>query len=267
METYRVAEGAEVRLAEMPTDDDAVIDASKDEGYERLEQLAQEIAGLQDRLYAQSHHRVLLVLQGMDTAGKDSTIRDVFARTNPLGIHTVSFGRPSANELAHDYLWRIHPHTPARGQISIFNRSHYEDVVVVRVKELVEAEVWERRFDHLVGFERMLAEEDTLILKFFLHISADEQRERLQERIDVEDKRWKLAESDLVERQFWDYYQQAWSEAIERTSTAHAPWFVVPSDRKWYRKVVVATAVRDALAELDPQYPPASFDPSGLLVE
>jgi PPK2 family polyphosphate:nucleotide phosphotransferase len=261
---YRIAAGANVDLTQISTNDRSQFDGDKGDGKKRLKHLATEIAELQDRLHAAKNHRFLIVLQGMDTAGKDSTIRDIFSRTNPLGMDTVSFAKPSAEELAHDYLWRIHDHAPKLGGISIFNRSHYEDVVVVRVKQLVADEVWQRRYSHIRAFEQMLADEKTVIVKFFLHISEGEQRDRIQERIDIEEKHWKLSEADFTERAFWDSYQQAWSQAISETSTDDAPWYVIPSDKRWYRKLAIAEVIRDALAGLGSEYPAPSFDPTSM---
>jgi len=266
LQPYRISTGSEVDLANVSSDDQLQFDGGKRDAKRYLKELAAEIAELQDRLHAAKKHRVLIVLQGMDTAGKDSTIRDIFNRTNPLGLDTVSFAKPSDEELAHDYLWRIHEHAPMLGGISIFNRSHYEDVVVVRVKKLVPEQVWQRRYYHIRAFEQMLADEGTIILKFFLHISKDEQRDRLQERIDIEEKHWKLAEADFTERRFWDDYQAAWGQAISETSTDQAPWYVVPSNRRWYRKVVIAEIIRDSLKALGSEYPSPSFDPTGMLL-
>ncbi len=263
---YRVDEGDEVDLATLPTRDDAAFDGDKDEANARLDELRDEIAVLQDKLFAEDRQRLLVVLQAMDTAGKDSTIRDVFKETSPNGVHTAAFGRPSTEELAHDYLWRVHAHAPARGQIQLFNRSHYEDVLVVRVNELVPEKVWRRRYGHIRDWEQMLADEGTRILKFFLHISHDEQRERLQERLDIPEKNWKFESGDLAVRERWDDYMAAYEDAIEKTSTKDAPWFVIPSDRRWYRKLAVAEIVKATLEDMDPSYPPPEDGLDGLVV-
>lgn len=259
-DAYRIAEGSKVRLQQLPTRDDALFDGKKGAGLVVLDELSREIADLQRRLFAEDRHRVLVVLQGMDTSGKSSTIRDVFRYTNSLGVHAVSFGKPSDEELQRDYLWRIHAHSPRRGEITIFDRSHYEDVTVVRVLDLVETSVWKRRFGHIRQFEQMLVDEGTTIVKLFLHISKDEQAEQLRERIDDPEVQWKFNPSDLEARAAWDDYESAWENAIAETSTDDAPWHVVPADRRWYRKLAVARILRDTLADLDPTYPEVGED-------
>ena len=259
-DVYRIDEGAKVRLSKLPTRDDALFDGDKKAGLVVLDDLSREIAALQRRLFAEDRHRVLVVLQGMDTSGKSSTIRDVFRHTNSLGVHAVSFGKPSEEELQRDYLWRIHAHSPRRGEIAIFDRSHYEDVTVVRVLDLVEKSTWTRRYEHIRQFEQMLVDEGTTIVKLFLHISADEQAEQLRERIDDPEVRWKFNPSDLEARAAWDQYEAAWEDAIAETSTGAAPWYVVPADRRWYRKLAVARILRDTLADLDPSYPEVDED-------
>ena len=208
-----------------------------------------------------------MVLQAIDTGGKDGTIRHVFDGTNPQGVKVASFKRPTPVELAHDFLWRVERQTPGNGEIAIFNRSHYEDVLVVRVHGLVPEERWRRRYDHINDFERRLADEGTTILKFFLHISKEEQRERLQARLDEPHKRWKFSRGDLKERALWDDYQAAYEAVLSRTSTEWAPWYVVPADRKWYRNLVISSALVDTLDTLDPQYPEPEEDLDGVVVE
>jgi PPK2 family polyphosphate:nucleotide phosphotransferase len=205
--------------------------------------------------WADGRHRLLVVLQAMDTGGKDGTVKAVFRTMHPLGVRVASFKQPSEAERAHDYLWRVHAQVPADGEITIFNRSHYEDVLVVRVHDLVPRARWERRYDHIVDFERMLADEGTTIRKFFLHISEDEQAERLQARLDDPTKTWKFALGDLDERARWDDYQRAYEEALSRTSTEAAPWYVVPANRKWYRNEVIAQVLVETLESLDLRYP------------
>ncbi|MDQ7013347.1 MAG: polyphosphate kinase 2 family protein [Planctomycetota bacterium] len=222
---------------------------------------------LQYRLWAEGGRSVLVVLQGMDTAGKDGTIRHVFGALNPQGVRVEGFKQPTSEELAHDYLWRIHRKTPGAGRIVVFNRSHYEDVLVVRVHGLVPEAVWQRRYEEINAFERLLAGSGTTILKVFLHISKDEQKERLQARLDDPAKRWKFSAGDLAERKRWGEYQQAYTEALSRCSTEHAPWFVVPADRKWYRNWAVSSIVRRALEQLDPQPPEAEFDPATVEID
>jgi PPK2 family polyphosphate:nucleotide phosphotransferase len=205
----------------------------------------------------------------MDSSGKDGVIRHVFDRVNPSGVKVASFKVPTPLELAHDFLWRVHPHVPADGEMVIFNRSHYEDVLVTRVKGLVPPDVWQRRYDQINDFERLLAEggeAGTTILKFFLHIDKDEQKERLQARLDDPTKRWKFRRGDLDDRKLWPEYQRAYEEALSRTSTEHAPWYVVPANRKWYRNLVVATVLVDALERLEMTYPEPE-DLTGVVVE
>jgi PPK2 family polyphosphate:nucleotide phosphotransferase len=225
------------------------------------------VAGLQRKLFAAEQTSMLVVLQAMDAGGKDGTIRSVLNGVNPAGVDVNSFGVPSDEERSHDYLWRVHAHVPAKGQIGIFNRSHYEDVLVVRVKGFVPEPVWSRRYGHIRDFERMLADEGTHIVKIFLNISKEEQRERLQDRVDDPDERWKFRLGDLDDRALWDDYQQAFRDAIRQTSTDDAPWYVVPADRKWVRNLVIAKILRHHLELIDPQYPDADEDIEGVIVE
>lgn len=221
---------------------------------------------LQDRVYAAGRQALLVVFQAVDAGGKDGTVRRVFGPVDPLGIRAVSFKRPTPEELAHDFLWRIHRRIPARGEIGVFNRSHYEDVLVARVRNLVPREVVEQRYRQINEFERLLAENDVRIVKFFLHISKDEQRERLQERLDIPRKRWKFDPGDLVDRQFWDGYMEAYERAIERCSTPWAPWYVIPANRNWYRNALVAHILRATLEAMAPDYPAPDFDPSAFQI-
>jgi PPK2 family polyphosphate:nucleotide phosphotransferase len=231
-----------------------------------VEEIA-EVSRLQKRLFAEERRALLVVLQAMDAGGKDGTIRSVLTGVNPAGVDVSSFGVPSDEERAHDYLWRVHAHTPAKGQIGIFNRSHYEDVLVVRVKELVPKDVWQRRYDHIRDFERMLTDEGTQVVKLFLNVSNEEQRERLQDRVDDPEERWKFRKGDLDDRALWDDYMAAFDDALERTSTDDCPWYVVPADRKWVRNLVVAKILRHHLEAIDPQYPAPDDDIDGIVVE
>lgn len=231
----------------------------------RVAAIGEDLAAYQERLYAAAKQkakadRVLLVLQAMDCGGKDGTVSAVTAGMNPAGLAAVSFGAPSEEELRHDFLWRIRRALPAAGRVGIFNRSHYEDVLVARVHELVPEEVWRRRYDEINAFEAEQAAEGLTIVKVMLHISRKEQKKRLIARLDDPTKQWKYNPGDLAERARWDDYQQAYADALSRCSTAVAPWYVVPADRKWYRNWAVATLLRQALADIDPQYPPADFD-------
>jgi PPK2 family polyphosphate:nucleotide phosphotransferase len=244
--TIKVDPGEKVRLAKTDTDRDGGL--TKSAGNERVASLSAQLGELQELLFAARRHAVLIVLQGMDTSGKDGTIKHVMSNVNPLGCRVEAFKVPTEEELAHDFLWRVHKVTPARGMMTIFNRSHYEDVVVVRVHDLVPKSVWEPRFDHILEFERMLADHGTLILKFFLHISRDEQKERLLERERDPGKAWKLSAGDWRERERWDDYMHAYDDALMRTSTKQAPWHIVPADKKWFRNLAIAEAIVDALA-------------------
>jgi PPK2 family polyphosphate:nucleotide phosphotransferase len=237
------------------------------EGDERLQELNDRLEVLQEALWAENRHRVLVVLQGMDTSGKDGTIRHVFEGVNPLGVRVAAFKAPTQEELEHDFLWRVHPKVPARGEMVIFNRSHYEDVLVARVQKLAPPEVWQARYGQINDFERLLADTGTTILKFFLHISKDEQKERLQARLDDPQKQWKFRKGDLVDRALWDEYIKAYEEALSRTSQKHAPWYIVPADKKWYRNLVVATVLVKALEDLNIQIPQAEEDLKGIVIE
>ena len=233
----------------------------------RVDQLAGEIDTLQDILLANRKKRLLVILQGTDASGKDGTLRGVFARTSPLGVHTVGWKAPCEEELAHDYLWRIHRAMPAAGEITVFNRSHYEDVLVPTVNGWISKERTRQRYAQINDFERMLTENDTILLKFMLHISKDEQRERLQERIDDESKHWKFSLGDLDVRKQWNEYQAAYAALLGATSTPWAPWIVVPADSKTHRNLMIATVVRDTLQSLNLSYPPAKKELRGMKIE
>jgi PPK2 family polyphosphate:nucleotide phosphotransferase len=235
-------------------------DTGDDTDDSELPALVERIADLQARLYAEEQKALLVVLQGIDAAGKDSTVSHVFRGTNPQGVRVFGFKEPSNEEAAHDFLWRYHQDTPAYGMIHVFNRSHYEDVLVVRVKGLVEEDRWRSRYDSINDFERMLVREGTTILKCFLHISKDAQLERFQERLEREDKHYKFSANDVRERRNWDAYQEAYEDALNATSTDWAPWHVIPSDHKWSRNLRVARLVADTLERLDPRWPPPEED-------
>jgi PPK2 family polyphosphate:nucleotide phosphotransferase len=251
---YRLPPGERVALAEHDpgdTDDDARPEESETE----LAALTHRIAELQECLYAEDSRSLLVVLQGIDAAGKDSTVKHVFRETNPQGCRVYAFKEPSSEEAAHDFLWRYHQHTPATGMIHIFNRSHYEDVLVVRVKDLVPEERWRSRYDSINDFEQILVREGTTILKFFLHISPERQLEKFRERLERPDKHWKFSANDLKERRHWDAYHEAYQDALNLTSTECAPWYLVPADRRWYRNLVVARVVAGTLEGMAPRYP------------
>src|SRR5215217_2283259 len=255
---YRVEPDEKPRLADY---DSAQTDGyDEEEARDELAGLVERIADLQARLYAEEKQSLLVVLQGIDAAGKDSTVAHVFRGVNPQGCRVYTYKEPTPDESAHDFLWRYHDDTPARGMIHVFNRSHYEDVLVVRVKDLVEEDRWRSRYDSINDFERMLAREGTTILKFFLHISKECQLERFRERLERPDKHYKFSSNDVRERRHWDAYQEAYQDMLSLTSTDHAPWYVVPSDKKWFRNLVVARAVAGTLEAMEPRWPEPEED-------
>src|SRR5919112_1192283 len=251
---YRVEPGEPARLAERDPDETERYERKKDVA-EELAAARKRIAELQARLYAEHRRSVLIVLQAMDTGGKDGTIKGVFQGVNPQGCQVWSFKAPSAEERDHDFLWRYHQRVPPAGMIHVFNRSQYEDVLVVRVKSLVPEAVWRPRYDAINDFERQLTASGVTLVKFFLHISRDEQRRRLQARLDDPNKHWKFSSNDLAERARWEDYQLAFDEALTRCSTPYAPWYVVPANTKWFRNLVVARTIADTLAAMDPRFP------------
>ena len=267
MKRYRVKPGTEVDLSAWDPADKRAFDGSKSEGEKEVLKLNKRLEALQEVLYGESRHKVLIVLQAMDTGGKDGVIRRVFEGVNPQGVKVASFKGPSAEEMGHDYLWRIHKQTPGKGQMVIFNRSHYEDVLVVRVHNFVPEEVWRRRYQQINDFERMLAEEGTTILKFYLHIDMDEQKERLQDRLKEPDKRWKFSSSDAKERALWKEYMEAYEEMLSKTSTEWAPWYIVPANRKWYRDLVIGTAMVETLEGLEMEYPQPEAGLDDIVIE
>lgn len=263
MERYLVRPNRSIRLKDFDPREERI---DKKAGEVESARLIARLGQLQEVLFAESRHRVLVVLQGMDTSGKDGVIRRVFESVNPAGVRVAAFKVPSAEELAHDYLWRIHKQTPGKGEMVIFNRSHYEDVLVVRVHSIVPEEVWRKRYDQINAFEQTLVEEGTTVVKFFLHISKDEQKERLQERLDQPDKTWKFNPSDLKERERWDDYMSAYEDMLNRTSTEAAPWMIVPADRKWHRDWVIASRLVEVLEGLKMAYPKPDFDPKTIQI-
>jgi PPK2 family polyphosphate:nucleotide phosphotransferase len=256
---YRVEPEDAIALADLDSDDTGTY-SGREEADADLAGHVDRIADLQARLYAEERRSLLVVLQGIDAAGKDSTVSHVFRGTNPQGVRVYSFKEPSPDESAHDFLWRYHQHTPAAGMIHVFNRSHYEDVLVTRVKDLVPEEVWRPRYDSINDFERMLVREGTYIVKFFLHISKDAQLARFRERLELEHKHYKFSANDVRERRNWDEYQQAYEDAVNATSTPWAPWYVVPSDHKWFRNLVVARTLAGTLEAIGPQWPEPQED-------
>ena len=253
LDEFRVKPGSKVHLGEINPSDTGKFDGDKKKAYDVLAGLTIEMADLQERLYAEHKHAILIVLQGMDTSGKDGTIEHVFEGVNPQGVSVASFKAPTAEELSHDFLWRIHKRTPGKGEITIFNRSQYEDVLIVRVHEMVPEKVWRKRYDDINNFEKSLTSEGTTILKFFLHISKEEQKQRFLDRLAKPSKHWKFNPADLKERDLWNDYQKAYEDAIAETSTKYAPWYIVPADRKWFRNLMIATILVQTLKDLDPK--------------
>jgi PPK2 family polyphosphate:nucleotide phosphotransferase len=264
---YRVKPGSRVDLEDWDPDDKSASPGSGEVDEKHLNELAARIDELQELLYAEAKRGVLVVLQGMDTSGKDGTIRHVFREVDPLGVRAVRFKAPTDDELAHDFLWRVHPHVPAKGELVIFNRSHYEDVLVVRVHKLITEAECKRRYELINGFERLLVDNDTVILKFYLHISEDEQRERLQERIDNPKKQWKFSTNDLVERALWNDYIKAYADALSATSTELAPWYVVPANSKKNRNLFISSVLLETLEGLKMHYPRLKQKLDGIVVE
>jgi PPK2 family polyphosphate:nucleotide phosphotransferase len=252
---FLVKPGSKVKLDDFNTSGKKYFNDNKESGEKALIKYKEDIDRIQEILYAEHLQRLLIVLQAIDTAGKDGATRAVFDGVNPQGAHVASFKSPTLPEMDHDYLWRIHAETPAKGEIVIFNRSHYEDVLIVRVHNLVPEERWRKRYHHINEFERLLSDEGTTIIKFFLHISKDTQKERLLDRINVPEKNWKFNPGDIEERKLWLDYMNAYEEAISETSTEWAPWYVVPADHNWVRDLIVAGVVAETLKQLDPQYP------------
>jgi PPK2 family polyphosphate:nucleotide phosphotransferase len=260
-----VKPGERVRLKNI--DPRTVPELEREEAKQRTKQDAEAIDELQNRLYAEGKRALLVVLQGTDTSGKDGTIRAVFNVAGPIGVHVTPFRAPNSDESAHDYLWRVHKAVPAKGMIGIFNRSHYEDVLIVKVKRLAATEAIEKRYEQINQFEKHLTENGTMILKFMLHISREEQRKRFQERLTDPRKQWKFNPADLEDRKLWDEYQTAYEIMLNRCSTTFAPWHVIPADRNWVRNWTVAQIVRRALEKMNPQYPKPPWNPAEIKID
>ena len=256
---FRVKPGSKVKLKDIDPGSKDHHESHK-EAAKEIEQDQTKLRGLQELLYADGSCSLLICLQGMDTGGKDGTINHFLGAMNPQGCRVVGFKQPSDEELAHDFLWRIHRATPRKGEVAIFNRSHYEDVLVVRVHKLVPEKVWSRRYDQINVFEKELVESNTHILKFYLHISKKEQLSRFKDRLDDPGKQWKISESDYKERKFWDDYTSAYEDVLSQCSTEHAPWFIIPSDHKWFRNLAIARIVVEYLEGLDMKFPGPSVD-------
>lgn len=252
---YRLIGKKKISLKDFDPDEFSQYKGSKKEAKEELTNIIAEISQLQEKLYAEGKQKLLVIIQTTDTGGKDGTIRAIFSGVNPQGVKVSSFKVPTPLEMAHDYLWRIHQVTPGKGEIAVFNRSHYEDVIAVRVHNLVPEKVWSKRYQHIVEFEQLLTDEGTTILKFYLHISKEEQAVRLIERIMDPTKTWKFNSGDLEERKLWNDYQKAYEDVLNKTSSPEAPWYLIPANRNWYRNLLVATIIRDTLKGLNCKYP------------
>ena len=267
MLAHRVSPGEKLRLADIDPADRGRYEGKDDADYQaRLAKLTKRLDELQEKLYAEQRRSLLVVLQAMDTGGKDGVLRVVVGPLDSRGVHVVSWKAPSAEDLAHDFLWRCHVKTPRRGEITFFNRSHYEDVLVVRVLGLVDKSVWRARYELINDWERLLQHGDTKVVKIYLHISKDEQKRRLEERLADPSKHWKFDPGDLKMRARWDDFMEAYEEALSRCSTKEAPWYVVPADRKWVRNLAVAEILVAALEELDPKYPEVKWDPTAIVI-
>ena len=267
MKQYKVKPKTKVDLSAWDPDDIGKFSDGKQAGLAQVEKLNSKLEALQELLFAEHKHKVLIILQAMDTGGKDGTIRRVFDGVNPAGVRVASFKVPTTEELDHDYLWRVHKQVPSRGEMVIFNRSHYEDLLVVRVHDLVPPAVWNKRFDQINEFERMLAENGTTILKFYLHIDMDEQKERLQARLDDPTKHWKFHLGDLEERKHWDDYMRAYEDVLSKTNTEYAPWYIIPANRKWVRDLAISSIIVDTLEALHMQYPEPEENLDKVVVE
>ncbi len=264
---YLVKSSEEIKLKDWDPGDHNQWPGDKDGAEAELNRLVGRLSSFQDVLYAEHKHAVLIILQGMDTSGKDGAITHIFRGVDPAGVRVASFKAPSQVELDHDYLWRIHAQTPTKGEIVIFNRSQYEDVLVVRVHNLVPPEMWGQRYEQINNFEKMLAQNGTTIIKFFLHISKQEQKNRLEDRIQEPDKRWTFNPADLKERDLWDEYMQAYQVMLNKTSTDWAPWMIVPADHKWYRNLIIGTRIDNILEDLHMQYPTPDWNPEEIVIK
>lgn len=268
LERYLVKPGTRTDLRKIDPGEKSLFSGKDKSAYdEQFQQLQDELRDMQKMLYAQNRHKILVVMQAMDTGGKDGCIKHVFSHIDPQGIHVRSFKKPTDEELAHDFLWRVHAKVPPRGQLVIFNRSHYEDIIAVRVKRLFPEKVWQRREKHIIDFEQMLADEGTTLIKIFLHISKAEQKRRLESRLSNPLKHWKFNPDDLKDRARWDEFLDVYQEIISKTSTRHAPWYVVPADRKWYRNLCVARIMVDTLRQLDLKLPKVDWDPGKIVID
>ena len=263
---HQLEPGQAVDLAQMPTQGKRLYDGDKETAVTEFEALREELIELQNRFYAEGKRKLLIVFQAMDAGGKDGAIRSILRGVNPQGVRVYPFKVPSKEDLDHDFLWRIHKVVPGKGMIGVFNRSHYEDVLVVRVHNIVPEAVWRPRYEQINQFEKLLTDTGTTILKFYLHISADEQKKRFQARLDDPSKHWKFAVEDIEKRKFWDDYMAAYEEMLARCTTPWSPWRVIPADQKWYRDLAITRDIVTTLNQLNPQYPPPADDLSQVVI-
>ncbi len=266
LETYVVKPGDKVKLGGKNTNDRSLYEGSKEDSLADLDELRAELKELQNQLYAQDKKSLLVVIQAMDTGGKDGCVKSVFATVDPQGIMVTPFKKPSEEELAHDFLWRIHANVPRNGQIAVFNRSHYEDIIAVKVKGIFAEDVWKKRYRHVKDFEQLLVDEGTTVVKIFLNISKSEQGERLQARLDNPEKHWKFNPDDLLDRAKWDEFMDSYEDLLEKTSTEDSPWYVIPADRKWYRNLAVTRILIDTLKGMNLSYPEINWDPDEMKI-
>ncbi len=264
---YEIRPSQKVHLNNWDPSDTSGFDGTKEDAEEESKKLTQKLEQLQELLYAEHKQKLLIVLQAMDAGGKDGTIRRVFEGVNPQGVRVAHFGVPTPEELDHDFLWRAHNQTPGEGEIVIFNRSHYESVLIERVHNLVPEKVWRGRYEQINDFEKILSEEGTTILKFYLHIDLDEQKKRLQARLDDPTEQWKFSVHDLPERKFWHQYMEAYQDVLEKTSTDWAPWYLIPANHKWFRDTVVSTTIVKTLESMDMHYPALAQDPKSIIIK
>ena len=267
MKEYLVRPGGKVELAACDANDTGDFLGNKQQAKQETGRLNERLQVLQELLYAEHRHKILVVLQGMDTSGKDGAIRHVFEGVNPQGVRVANFKEPTQEELDHDFLWRVHKQVPAKGELVIFNRSQYEEVLIVRVHELVPRHVWEKRYDQINAFESLLAGTGTTILKIYLHIDKDEEKKRLQARLDNPNKQWKFHRGDLQERKLWPTYENPYEDVLNKTSTEAAPWFIVPANHKWYRDWVIARTLVEQLDRLGMKYPEPEESLDGIVIE
>ncbi|MFA7625974.1 MAG: PPK2 family polyphosphate kinase [Candidatus Kapaibacterium sp.] len=264
---YIVEPGRKINLHKIDANEHKQFDGNKESAYEQVRALNLKLDELQKIQHGEKQRKVLIVFQGMDASGKDGAIRNVFHSVNPSGVYVAHFGAPSRKELSHDFLWRIHDKVPANGEMVIFNRSHYEDVLIVRVQNLKSKDIWSKRYQHIVNFEKLLYDEGTLIYKFYLHISNEEQRRRLQERVDNPDKHWKIEPNDFKDREKWNDYIDAYNDVLNLTSRKWAPWYIIPSNKKWYRDLIISNILVCELSKLNMKYPKAKIDYTGIIVK